>query len=128
MLYCLRPTTWTGIFVRVSGGETPPFRPPIPPNDMINDVQFIQLMRDCWDEHPTLRPDFSTIRSRFILINKGKYDKILFIELIVEPKTTNEITHLFRRLWTDILEALPHDVALSTAELVLPDILCVPKT
>jgi len=55
---------------------------------MINDVQFIQLMRDCWDEHPTLRPDFSTIRSRFILINKGKYDKVLFIELIVEPKTT----------------------------------------
>jgi len=63
---------WTDIFVRVSGGETPPFRPPIPRNDKTNDVQLIQMMRDCWDEYPSLRPDFSTIRSRFLLINKGK--------------------------------------------------------
>ena len=67
---------WTDIFIRVSGGEMPPFRPPIPPNDTINDAQLIQLMRDCWDEYPTQRPDFSTIRSRFLLINKGKYDVI----------------------------------------------------
>jgi len=60
--------------VRVSGGETPPFRPPIPPNDKTNDPQLIQMMRDCWDENSVLRPDFSTIRSRFVLINKGKYD------------------------------------------------------
>jgi len=60
--------------VRVSGGETPPFRPPIPPNDATNDPQLIQLMRDCWDEHQTQRPDFSTIRSRFLAINKGKYE------------------------------------------------------
>jgi len=65
---------WTDIFVRVSGGETPPFRPPIPDNDTTNDAQLIQLMRDCWDEFPTLRPDFSTIRSRFFVANKGKYD------------------------------------------------------
>jgi len=71
---CIAIYMKTGIFVRVSGGETPPFRPPIPPNDTINDVQLIQLMRDCWDEHPTLRPEFSTIRSRFLAINKGKYD------------------------------------------------------
>jgi len=69
-----RVTAYTDIFVRVSGGETPSFRPPIPPNDTTNDAQLIQLMRDCWDEDPTLRPDFSTIRSRYILINKGKYD------------------------------------------------------
>jgi len=41
---------------------------------MTNDVQLIQLMRDCWDEFPTLRPDFVTIRNRFLVINKGKYD------------------------------------------------------
>jgi len=64
--------TLTDIFVRVSGGETPPFRPPIPRNDTTNDVQLIELMRDCWDEFPTLRPEFSTIRNRFYLINKGK--------------------------------------------------------
>jgi len=64
----------TDIFVRVSGGETPPFRPAIPSDDTTNDPQLIQLMTDCWDEYPTLRPDFSTIRSRFQLINKGKYD------------------------------------------------------
>jgi len=62
--------------VRVSGGEMPPFRPPIPANDTTNEVQLIQLMRECWDENPMLRPDFSTIRSRFFLINKGKYDTI----------------------------------------------------
>ena len=66
----------TDIFVRVSGGETPPFRPPIPLNDTTNDPQLIQLMRDCWDDYPTLRPDFSTIRSRFLLINGGKYDAV----------------------------------------------------
>jgi len=58
----------------VSGGEMPPFRPPIPPNDTINDVRLLQLMRDCWDEYPTLRPDFANIRSRFLSVNKGKYD------------------------------------------------------
>jgi len=52
----------------------PPFRPPIPPNDVINNAQLIQLMRDCWDEHPSQRPDFSNVRSRFLSINKGKYD------------------------------------------------------
>ena len=66
----------TDIFVRVSGGETPPFRPPIPPDDTTNDVQLIELMRDCWDEQATLRPDFSTIHNRFVAINKGKYDMI----------------------------------------------------
>jgi len=66
--------TRTDIFVRVSGGETPPFRPPIPPDDAINDAQLLQLMRDCWDEYPSLRPDFSAVRSRFSHINKGKYD------------------------------------------------------
>jgi len=63
--------------VRVSGGETPPFRPPIPLNDLTNDAQLLQLMRDCWDEFSTTRPDFSTIRRRFVLINKGKYDAAL---------------------------------------------------
>jgi len=67
---------WADIFVRVSGGETPPFRPPIPANDTTNDVQLIQLMRDCWDEYPTLRPDFPTIRNRFLVLNKGKYDLV----------------------------------------------------
>jgi len=60
----------------VSGGEEPPFRPSIPENDTTNDPQLLQLMRDCWDEFPTLRPDFSTIRSRFLHINKGKYDTL----------------------------------------------------
>jgi len=55
----------------------PPYRPPIPANDTTNDVQLIQLMRDCWDENPAQRPDFSTIRSRFHFINKGKYDIII---------------------------------------------------
>jgi len=65
----------------VSGGETPPFRPPLPPNDTANNAQLIQLMRDCWEENPTLRPDFSTIRSRFVAINGGKYDTVLTISV-----------------------------------------------
>ena len=35
-------------------------------------------MRDCWDEFSTIRPDFSTIRRRFVHINNGKYDTALF--------------------------------------------------
>jgi len=59
--------------VRVSGGETPPFRPPIPPDDTANDCRLLQLMRDCWDENPSLRPDFSALRNRFFHINGEKY-------------------------------------------------------
>jgi len=69
----------TDVFVRVSGGETPPFRPPVPPDDKTNDIQLVQLMRDCWDENPTLRPDFSTIRSRFLALHKGKYDTVCLV-------------------------------------------------
>jgi len=72
--------------VRVSGGETPPFRPPIPPDDRTNDAQLLQLMRDCWDEYQSLRPDFSTIRKSFLLINKGKYAQ--FTMYISGPRVT----------------------------------------
>jgi len=58
----------------VSGGETPPFRPPIPPDDIATNAQLLQLMRDCWDEHPAQRPDFSAICSRFLQINGEKYE------------------------------------------------------
>ena len=68
--------------MRVSGGETPPFRPPIPLNDTVNDAQLLQLMRDCWDEFSTMRPDFANIRRRFVHINKGKYDAALWRENI----------------------------------------------
>ena len=63
------------ILVRVSGGETPAFRPPIPPDDATTGVNplLLQLMRDCWDEHPALRPDFASVCSRFLQINGEKY-------------------------------------------------------
>jgi len=83
----MRSIMWTDIFMRVSGGEMPPFRPPIPPKDRTNHVhQLIQLMRNCWEEHPTLRPDFSNIRSRFLRINKGKYDSFQLAELFISYK------------------------------------------
>jgi len=63
------------IVIRVTGGETPPFRPPIPSGDDTGvNPQLLQLMRDCWDEHPALRPDFSTVCSRFLQINGEKYE------------------------------------------------------
>ena len=81
--------------MRVSGGETPPFRPPVPSDDTTNDPQLIQLMRDCWDEYPTLRPDFSAIRSRFLLVNKGKYDAVLialkYRMFVIERKSSNNL-------------------------------------
>jgi len=72
----------TDIFVRVSGGETPPFRPPVPYDDTTNDCRLLQLMRDCWDENPTLRPDFSAVRSRFFHINGEKYVIVVIIIII----------------------------------------------
>ena len=96
----MQVTTWTDIFVRVSGGETPPFRPPISPNDQTNDPQLIQLMRECWDEYPTLRPDFSAIRSRFLAINKGKYEAFFTpIKLTTNRWTSSEELFIIHFMW-----------------------------
>ena len=47
----------------------------------------------------------------------------------VIQKTINQIANLFRRLWTDIVKALPIDEAFSAAELVqLPNTFTVPQS
>lgn len=57
---------------RVQNGEFPPFRPTV--SELITGVEEIrELMKQCWEESPDLRPDFHEIKKIMnkILTNNG---------------------------------------------------------
>jgi hypothetical protein len=57
---------------RVQNTEFPPFRPTVPV--LIAGVEEIrELMKQCWQEEPDLRPDFNEIKKIMnkILVNNG---------------------------------------------------------
>ena len=57
---------------RVQNGEFPPFRPTVA--ELITGVEEIrELMKQCWEENPDLRPDFHEIKKIMnkILTNNG---------------------------------------------------------
>lgn len=60
------------IVSRVQIGEFPPFRPTV--SELITGVEEIrELMKQCWEESPDLRPDFHEIKKivNKILTNNG---------------------------------------------------------
>ena len=62
------------IVSRVQNGEFPPFRPTV--SELITGVEEIrELMKQCWEESPDLRPDFHEIKKIMnkILTNNGMY-------------------------------------------------------
>lgn len=57
---------------KVQTGEFPPFRPTV--SELISGVEEMrELMKQCWEEHPDLRPDFHEIKKTMnkILANNG---------------------------------------------------------
>ena len=57
---------------KVQNGEFPPFRPTV--SELISGVEEMrELMKQCWEEHPDLRPDFHEIKKTMnkILANNG---------------------------------------------------------
>ena len=57
---------------KVQNGEFPPFRPTV--SELITGVEEMrELMKQCWEESPDLRPDFHEIKKIMnkILTNNG---------------------------------------------------------
>ena len=52
---------------RVRNGETPPFRPRVPPGSSVDavDSRLVDLMQQCWLEDPAHRPTVAAILARF---------------------------------------------------------------
>jgi len=55
----------------VRNGEIPPVRPFLPTTGNF-DVKLIEMIRECWNEDLGLRPSFSTIKSRYFGLYKGR--------------------------------------------------------
>ncbi|XP_020613215.1 atrial natriuretic peptide receptor 1-like isoform X2 [Orbicella faveolata] len=72
------------IVSRVQNGEFPPFRPTV--SELITGVEEIrELMKQCWEESPDLRPDFHEIKKivNKILTNNGMktniFDNVVYM-------------------------------------------------
>lgn len=63
---CLDPDE---ILDRLRMGTVPPFRPEVAPDECPS--QLLDLMHDCWNESPHLRPDFQVLKPRLKKITKG---------------------------------------------------------
>jgi len=57
----------TDVVGRVRNGETPPFRPRVPPGSSVDavDSRLVDLMQQCWLEDPAHRPTVAAILARF---------------------------------------------------------------
>lgn len=86
------------ILDRLKMGTVPPFRPEVSSDEA--PPELLDLMRQCWSEDETLRPDFGTIKPRLKKITKGITSKNFLdnllnrmeqyannLESIVEEKT-----------------------------------------
>ncbi|XP_078348931.1 atrial natriuretic peptide receptor 1-like isoform X2 [Oculina patagonica] len=72
------------IVSRVQNGEFPPFRPTV--SELITGVEEIrELMKECWEESPDMRPDFHEIKKivNKILTNNGMktniFDNVVYM-------------------------------------------------
>ena len=90
------------ILDRLRMGTVPPFRPEVAPDECSKEL--LQLMHDCWVEHPNNRPDFVMIKPRLRKITQGISSKNFLdnllnrmeqysqnLERIVEEKTQSVI-------------------------------------
>lgn len=76
------------IVSRVQIGEFPPFRPTV--SELITGVEEIrELMKQCWEENPDLRPDFHEIKKivNKILTNNGMWVSFTNQYQILAPKS-----------------------------------------
>ncbi|KAK0163436.1 hypothetical protein PV327_007117 [Microctonus hyperodae] len=117
---------------RVSGGETPYFRPEVQPRDCPPDI--LALMEKCWSEAIEDRPTFQTIRGTIRGIMKGYCENLMDdllrrmeqyannLEALVGEKT--EQLSLEKRRSEELLyQVLPRQVAgqLMAGEMVQPE-------
>ena len=97
---------------RVQIGEFPPFRPTV--SELITGVEEIrELMKQCWEESPDLRPDFHEIKKivNKILTNNGMWVSFTNQYQILAPKS-------------DCIAYQPLNRASVSNRILLPNICC----
>lgn len=62
----------TDVVNRVRNGESIPFRPSLPESTELG-KGMIDLVVDCWQENPDVRPSFSSIKNKLRKIAGGRY-------------------------------------------------------
>ena len=59
------------VVLHVKDGQLPPYRPSLHKLDDDNDPAIVDLMKMCWTESPSDRPDFLDIQKKLKFMNKG---------------------------------------------------------
>ena len=70
----------------------PPFRPKISESDC--DIRYINLMRTCWQDCPTQRPNFETIKNRLKRLFGGRTGNLMDNMIAMMEKYTNNLEEL----------------------------------
>ena len=60
------------VLVKLRKTLSPPFRPEIPKDLEECDKRYIQLMKQCWDNEPAVRPNFTDIKLQLRIMNGRK--------------------------------------------------------
>ncbi|KAM7534358.1 hypothetical protein Aperf_G00000107787 [Anoplocephala perfoliata] len=86
------------IVERVAAGEDPPFRPNIVNGDVPQ--AYLEILKQCWDENPGIRPSFKELSERIHHLAKGK--------------KSNIVEHMFKMMdeYSSQLEARMEDLEL----------------
>ena len=80
------------VLVKLRKTLSPPFRPEIPKDLEECDKRYIQLMKQCWDNEPAVRPNFTDIKLQLRIMNGRKLvllmDKCIkhWLSLLVRTK------------------------------------------
>ena len=87
----IRAVYFTDVVEMVAKSGDNPYRPEIPKSADAAEINpsTVDLMKECWNEDPDQRPDFSKIISKLKAINKGKWvlhvDKVHLRSLLKIP-------------------------------------------
>ncbi|XP_055370084.1 retinal guanylyl cyclase 2 isoform X2 [Betta splendens] len=106
--------------------KPPPMcRPTVAPDQA--PLECIQLMKQCWSEHPDRRPTFDEIFDRFKIINKGKKTNIIDSMLRMLEQYSSNLEDLIRER-TEELEVEKQRTEKLLSEMLPPSVAEALKT
>ncbi|XP_041919632.1 retinal guanylyl cyclase 2 [Alosa sapidissima] len=122
--YCMLGLSAEEIIRKVR--KPPPMcRPTVAPDQA--PLECIQLMKQCWSEHPERRPTFDEIFDQFKLINKGKKTNIIDSMLRMLEQYSSNLEELIRER-TEELEVEKQRTEKLLSEMLPPSVAEALKT